>query len=331
MACRKIKFSGRDVVLEYSIGCGDQLPQESDWRRIGSMRTKEMTVEWDTIDGTDADSVGSLRENLASFQSLTISGDGTLKVSGRGSQDLIDLNKHVVKPDATGGQPAVWMRMTYPDLTFIAYMLVSNFSRSAPYDDVATYSLEASATASDFGLLVEDTPDPDAPDVTSVMIVPSTLAMTVGESFDFEGVALPAGASQQLRWSSNNTSAVTINPVTGQATAVGAGSATITASAAADDAITATADITVAPIVSGVTVSPTSVSVAEGDTQQLVAEVMPAGAAPGLLYESSDEGVATVSPAGLVTGVAEGSAVITITSAARPAVRTTVPVEVTAP
>lgn len=157
MACKKLKFPGRDVVLEYYIGCGDALPAENDWRRFGSLRTKEFTVEWDTIDATDSDSVGALRENLASFQTLTISGDGTVKSSGAGAQNLIDLTKHVMKPDATGGQPVVWMRMTFPDLTFTAFMLISNLSRSAPYDDVTTYSFEASATASDFGLIVEDT------------------------------------------------------------------------------------------------------------------------------------------------------------------------------
>ncbi len=36
MACKKLKFPGRDVVLEYYIGCGDALPAENDWRRFGS-------------------------------------------------------------------------------------------------------------------------------------------------------------------------------------------------------------------------------------------------------------------------------------------------------
>src|SRR5690606_16413614 len=121
-----------------------------DWKRFGSMRTKEFTLEWDTTDATADDSVGALRENLATFQSLTISGDGTAKASGAGAQNLIDLTKHVANPLATSGQPVAWLRMTFPDLTFTAFMLVSSMSRSAPFDDVVTYSFEASATASDF-------------------------------------------------------------------------------------------------------------------------------------------------------------------------------------
>jgi len=162
MACEKEKFVGRDVVLEYFIGCGDTQPTEADWVRIGSMRAKEFSLEWETTDATADDSVGSLRENLATFQSLSISGDGTVKSSGTGADGLIALTKHVANPTATDGQPNVWVRMTFPDLTFTCYMIATKMSRSAPYDDVTTYSFEASSTASDFGLTVEDTPtDPE--------------------------------------------------------------------------------------------------------------------------------------------------------------------------
>jgi len=158
MSCERQKFTGRDVILEYVIGCGDELPSESDWLVFGSMRTKEFNLEWETIDATDADSIGALRENLASFQSLTITGDGTVKASGAGAQNLIDLTKHVANPVATGGQPFVWLRMTFPDITFTAFMILTTMSRSAPYDDVVTYSMSATAASSDFGLIVEDTP-----------------------------------------------------------------------------------------------------------------------------------------------------------------------------
>lgn len=158
MACLKKKYTGRDVVLEYSIGCGDELPVEADWKRLGSMRTKEFNLEWESADATADDTIGSLRENIATFQSLGITGDGTLTNSGVSADNLKEITKHFVNPIATVGEPNAWFRMTFPDLTFVAYMMMSNMSRSAPYDDVATYSFEASSTASDFGLIVTDTP-----------------------------------------------------------------------------------------------------------------------------------------------------------------------------
>ncbi|MCU8980480.1 Ig-like domain-containing protein, partial [Pseudomonas aeruginosa] len=234
-------------------------------------------------------------------------------------------------PDSTGGQPVVWMRMTFPDLTFTAFMLISNLSRSAPYDDVTTYSFEASATASDFGLIVEDTPDADAPDPTSIQVVPETLSLTVGEGFNFEGVVLPVGAPQGLRWTSSAPTVAAVNAVTGEVSALSAGTATITAASSVVPGVTDTATVTVIPLVQGITVSPTSVSIAEGATQQLTAAVSPTGAAPGLVYESAAPAIATVSSTGLVTGVDVGTTTVKITSAARPSVSVTVLVTITAP
>lgn len=155
--CKNQKFTGRLVVLEYAIGCGDALPAAADWKRVSAMRAKELTIEWETSDATADDSIGSLRENLATFQSVSVSGDGTVKAAGAGADALLALTKHIAKPELTGGEPVAWLRLTYPDLTFTFFAIVTNASRSAPHDDVVTFSLEASATASDFGLIVEET------------------------------------------------------------------------------------------------------------------------------------------------------------------------------
>ena len=119
--CKTDKYVGRDVVLEYAIGCGDAVPTGAEWKKFGSLRTKEFNLSWDSTDVTDSDSVGALRENLATFQTLTISGDGISKSSGAGAANLIELTKHVARPDATGGQPVIWLRMTFPDLTCLLY------------------------------------------------------------------------------------------------------------------------------------------------------------------------------------------------------------------
>jgi predicted secreted protein len=235
MACNKTKFVGRDVVLEGFIACGDVLPIESDWQRFGSMRTKEFTLEWDTTDATDADTVGALRENLATFLSLAISGDGTVKASGSGSAFLKTLTKHVANPSVTGGQPNIWLRMTFPDLTFTCFMLLSNMSRSAPYDDVVTYSMEASATSSEFGLIVEDTPDANADAVTSVDVYPTTMALVVGESEGAAAVVAPPTAPQGVQWLSDDALVATVTQ-NGVVTATGIGSAVITARSS-DDAL----------------------------------------------------------------------------------------------
>ncbi|EOH0514143.1 phage tail tube protein [Vibrio fluvialis] len=245
MACNKTKYVGRDVVLEYAIACGDAVPATDDWKVFGSLRTKEFNLSWDNTDATDSDSVGALRENLATFQTLTISGDGVCKASGANSANLIEITKHVAKPEATGGQPVAWMRMTFPDLTFTCFMLFTTLSRSAPYDDVVTFSLEASATASDFGLMVEDTPDADASDPVSVAAYPETLSLAVGETAGLAAVVSPTDAPQSVIYETDDPLIATVTQ-NGVVTAIGSGSATITVKSSIDKLITDTVAVTVA-------------------------------------------------------------------------------------
>ncbi len=244
MACKQIKYVGRDVVMEYQIGCGDEMPAGNAWKLFGSMRTKEMTLEWETTDTTADDSIGALRENLATFQTMSISGDGVCKASGAGAVNLIELTKHVAKPDATGGQPVAWIRITFPDLTFTCFMIVTNMSRSAPFDDVVTFSFEASATASNFGLIVEDTPDPDAPVVTGVTVVPATTSIEEGNTEQLAATVAPPEAAQTVTWTSSDELIATVSS-TGLVTAVSEGSATITATSTADPTKSDTCAVTV--------------------------------------------------------------------------------------
>ena len=157
MACELSKNLGKVVLLEYAIECGDIKPEPEDWKRFAPMRTKEFNPTWDTTDATDDQSPGSTRENLATFLGLSISGDGTVKTGGEGSEALKELQKHVIKPSKTGGQPNIWLRMTYPDLTYTAFMLITSLTRSSPHDDIETFSFEAINGVTEFPIEVEDT------------------------------------------------------------------------------------------------------------------------------------------------------------------------------
>jgi gliding motility-associated-like protein len=67
--------------------------------------------------------------------------------------------------------------------------------------------------------------------------------------------------------------------------------------------------------VTGVSVSPTTASIAAGLTQQLTAAVAPSNASnQNVTWSSSNTAVATVNAAGLVTAVAAGTATITVTT-----------------
>lgn len=64
----------------------------------------------------------------------------------------------------------------------------------------------------------------------------------------------------------------------------------------------------------GITVTPTTVSVAAGSTTTLTAALTPSGATGNISWSTSNAAVATVNGSGVVTGVTAGSAVITAVS-----------------
>jgi hypothetical protein len=150
--CANPKYVGRDVAIEYFIGCGDTKPDSGDYIPVGAFTSKELTIEWDQVDPTADDSVGNLKETLATYLNFSLSGDLVARSADVvGVTNQIALIKHVANPVATGGQPFAWM-------TYECFMLISNISVSAPTTDVVTRSFEAAAASSPFGLIITDTP-----------------------------------------------------------------------------------------------------------------------------------------------------------------------------
>lgn len=145
--CESQSFLGRDTSLEFAIGCGDALPLEADWKFIGALRSNSLSGEYDTVDATADDSAGAIREMLATFKSITISTDGVARRTDTATVNQTVLLMHFYNPTATNGQPVVWLRRTDPRITLVGYFLLSTYDLEAPYDEISTFSIEASTTA----------------------------------------------------------------------------------------------------------------------------------------------------------------------------------------
>ena len=88
--------------------------------------------------------------------------------------------------------------------------------------------------------------------------------------------------------------------------------------------------ITVTQLVTGISISPTSVSMNTGDTRQLTATVTPDNATnKGITWSSSNNAVASVSNSGLVTAKTAGSVTITATANDRSGVKGTCNITIT--
>jgi uncharacterized protein YjdB len=178
-------------------------------------------------------------------------------------------------------------------------------------DDFATYINNYDPTApASFTLTVaveSVTIDQDSP-VSLEFGKTTTLTATVAPDY---------ATNKTVTWSSDNTSIATVDSsgvVTANSTTEG--SANITATAGGVTSTAVVVNVKSGPVaVTGVSVTPTSATVGVGKTQQLTAAVAPANADDtSVSWSSSNESVATVDSNGLVTGVAEGDATITVTT-----------------
>ena len=165
-----------------------------------------------------------------------------------------------------------------------------------------------------FGSIVEMDP------VLSISIKLNVMEceMTKGETLQLTATVLPEDATDKsVTWTSSDVAVATVDQ-NGLVTAVGAGTATITATTVDGSNLTASCAVTVEPnvvLAASIELNQTSASVTEGETLQLTATVMPEDATEKTVtWESSSEDVATVDQNGLVTAVAAGTATITATT-----------------
>jgi hypothetical protein len=161
-----------------------------------------------------------------------------------------------------------------------------------------------------------------APSINTIEVSPSSASKQVGQTQQFTAVAKDAGGNVisgvTFTWSSSDTAVATVNN-SGLATAVAAGTATITASAGGKSgSATFTVTNPAPPTIETIEVSPSSASKQVGQTQQFTAVAKDAGgnviSGVTFTWSSSDTAVATVNNSGLATAVAVGTATITATA-----------------
>ena len=153
--------------------------------------------------------------------------------------------------------------------------------------------------------------------VTSVSLDKDTMNLTEGSTATLTATVEPDNASNRsVTWSSDNESVATVN-ATGEVTAIGAGTATITVTTA-DGGKTATCEVTVTAAtvpVTSVELNKTETTLTVGERETLTATVEPNNATDqNVTWSTSNPSVATVEN-GVVRAVGRGTAVITVTTA----------------
>lgn len=130
-----------------------------------------------------------------------------------------------------------------------------------------------------------------------------------GKTYTLTPELTPSNSTDTVTWSSSNTKVAKVSSK-GVVTGVAKGTATITAKTTSGK--TAVCKVTVKTAATKVTLSKTSVTVNKGKTYTLKATMSPSDTNDSLQWSSSNSKVAKVSASGVVTGVAKGSATITV-------------------
>ena len=150
------------------------------------------------------------------------------------------------------------------------------------------------------------------PVVSSVSLDKTALTLKAGASEKLTATVKPDDAyDKSITWSSSNTAVATVDK-NGTVKAVKAGTATITVKTN-DQGKTATCKVTVKPLVTGVSLNKTSLTLTVGTSEKLTAAVKPDGAYDKtVVWSSSDTSVATVDNNGTVKAGKVGTATITV-------------------
>ncbi len=158
--------------------------------------------------------------------------------------------------------------------------------------------------------------------VASVTLSPATASITTGQAATFAATVRDASGNvltgNTITWSSTNTAVATVSSA-GIATAVAVGTATIRGTTGGQTgSATLTVTATTPNPVATVTLSPTSDTVNVGQTVTYTPTLRDASGAVltgrTIAWTSTNTAVATVSSAGVVTGVGAGTATVRATS-----------------
>ena len=147
--------------------------------------------------------------------------------------------------------------------------------------------------------------------------VNGTTPIEVGNTEQFSVTYNPNNTTEVgVVWTSSNQNVATVNS-SGLVTAIGTGTATITATSIHRQVVAGTKEITITPqviAITGLTITG-GTAVDNGSTLQLGIAYTPSNTTQqGVTWSSSDETKATVNSSGLVTAIAEGLVTITATS-----------------
>ncbi len=211
-----------------------------------------------------------------------------------------------VLPETATSRDVTWSSSNSKIVTVSSNGMVTALSRGTAIVTAKTVSGNYTATCA---ITVGDKVN-----VTGLSIDITNLNMLKGESATIVATVEPSNASEKtITWTSSNKKVATVSN-TGTVTAVSTGETVITA-VTKDGSYQRQCKITVTQPVTGLTLSFDTLKLARGKSKTLKATITPEDATvKTIVWESSDESVATVTSSGVIRAKSAGNAIILATT-----------------
>ena len=269
----------------------------SQWRMPSLDQFRELingnytTAEWTTQNGVYGRKITS---KMAGYT------DNSIFLPAAGMRSGTGFNN----PNSYGGYWSRSLRTGDPRLSYLLHLVDSGYVYWADFFREDGRSIRP-VRNSDENLIT----------VTSIILSQTTLSLTTGNSQTLTATVLPSDATNKnVSWSSSDENVATVDQ-TGIVTAVGTGTCTITCAATDGSGVSATCNVSVTQLVTGITLSQSFLSLNTGNSQTLTATVQPSNATnKNVSWSSSDENVTMVDQTGVVTAVGIGACSIICTA-----------------
>ncbi len=338
----KIKYinsTRTEIPLEYN-GYASGSAEEDDPYATATASPNESFISfngtvWSDLDdysktyyaGTSDETTIVLKDTSACIKAFTTLSEGTTTVPVTGvtlDKETVTIKEEetetlvaTVTPENATNQNITWSSNNQSVAT-VANGVVTGVSEGTATITVTTQ--DGNFTDTCVVTVEEKVVTPPTVAVTGVTLNKETVTIKEEGTTTLVATVMPENATNQnVTWSSSDNTIATVE--NGVVTGVSAGTATITVTTQ-DGSFTDTCVVTVEEkvatpttvAVTGVTLNKETVTIKEEETTTLVATVTPENATnQNVTWSSSAESVATVAN-GVVTGVSEGTATITVTT-----------------
>lgn len=150
--------------------------------------------------------------------------------------------------------------------------------------------------------------------VTGIELSESNVTVGAGRSVNVKATVSPANATnKRIVWSTSDKNIAIYSE--GRIVAKNPGTCTITATADDGSGVTASCNVTVVRLITGISFKETTLAMNAGEKKELTVQIQPTDATnKRVTWESSDTSVATVSSSGMVTAKKAGNCTISATT-----------------